>query len=156
VTNTGALDLKIPPVVVLGAGTLLMWLTAQVTVPLTRPYPGRVWLAASLAALGIGVIFAGVRAFSAAKTTVNPVEPATTAAIVTGGTYRLTRNPMYLGMLLVLLGWAAFLANAAAVVFPILFILFITRYHIRPEERTLQSQFGAAYETYLQSVRRWL
>jgi protein-S-isoprenylcysteine O-methyltransferase Ste14 len=130
-----------------------MWLTAQVTVPLTRPYPGRVWLAASLAALGIGVIFGGVRAFSAAKTTVNPLEPATTAAIVTGGIYRLTRNPMYLGMLL---GWAAFLPNAAAVVFPILFILFITRYHIRPEERTLQSKFGAAYETYLQSVRRWL
>lgn len=66
--------------------------------------------------VGAGLMFglAGVVAFRKAKTTTNPVEPSATSALVISGVYRLSRNPMYVGLLLMLLGWAIFLAHPLA------------------------------------------
>ena len=69
----------------------------------------------------------------------------TASALVTGGMYRFTRNPMYLGLLLTLMGWAAFLASPPALVFLLLYVVYINRFQIEPEERTLSSLFGADY-----------
>jgi protein-S-isoprenylcysteine O-methyltransferase Ste14 len=78
------------------------------------------------------------------------------SALVTGGVYRLTRNPMYLGLLLDLLAWAVFLwAPLALAVLPI-FVLYIHRFQIVSEERALSSLFGSEYADYKQLVRRWL
>jgi protein-S-isoprenylcysteine O-methyltransferase Ste14 len=63
---------------------------------------------------------------------------------------------MYLGLLLVLLGWASFLANALAFMFLPLFVLYINRFQIDPEERALVSMFGQDFTNYLSKVRRWL
>ena len=75
---------------------------------------------------------------------------------LTTGLYRVTRNPMYLGMLLVLFGWAVFLSNLAALLIAPLFALYITRFQIIPEERVLAEKFGAAFMAYQSQVRRWL
>ncbi len=63
---------------------------------------------------------------------------------------------MYLGFLIVLAGWAAYLANLAALIGPILFAVYMNRFQILPEERILRNRFGEPYEDYLKSVRRWL
>ncbi len=107
-------------------------------------------------ALGIAVMSAGVLAFREANTTVDPRSPEDTSQIVGSGIYRFTRNPMYLGMLVVLIAWMAWLANVGAAVGPALFALYITRWQIVPEERVLREKFGVEYEAYRRSVRRWL
>ena len=118
--------------------------------------PARGLLATVLAIIGVAVVYAGLREFKKASTTVHPQHPGEASSVVTTGIYRFTRNPMYLGMLLTLLAWLAYLANVAAVIVPIAFVLYIARYQIRPEERILTEKFGPPYEAYLQSVRRWI
>ena len=76
--------------------------------------------------------------------------------MVQGGPYRFTRNPMYLGMACVLLGACAWLANPLALLAVFVFVGYITRFQIMPEERALLGKFGGAYADYLRRVRRWL
>jgi len=150
------LELKIPPLIVLLIAALLMWAIARATPHWTLPYPGRRLLAAALLVLGIAIVLMGVLSFRKASTTVDPRSPETTSRIVSSGIYRFTRNPMYLGMLIVLIAWLALLANVGAAVVVALFAVYITRWQIVPEERALEEKFGAEYEAYRSSVRRWL
>ena len=150
------LELKIPPpLVALGSGAL-MWFASSLVAPFAMPDVIRVSVALTLALTGISLDLTGLIAFLRAKTTINPLKPASTAALVTTGLYRVTRNPMYLGMLLVLFGWAVFLANLAALLIAPLFAFYITRFQIIPEERVLAEKFGSAFAAYKSSVRRWL
>ena len=112
--------------------------------------------AIAFALAGIGTAVAGFVAFRRAKTTVNPLKPETSSSLVTSGVYRLTRNPMYVGLALVLLAWAVFLSCAWALPGPVVFILYMNRFQIGPEERVLSGIFGAAYSAYQAKVRRWL
>jgi len=150
------LELKVPPLLVVVIAALLMWAVARVTPRLTLPYPGRVLVAAALLISGIAIVVMGVLAFRKARTTVDPRFPENASHIVSGGIYRFTRNPMYLGMLVVLIAWMALLSNVVTSVIPALFALYITRWQIVPEERALAEKFGAEYEAYCKSVRRWL
>ena len=76
--------------------------------------------------------------------------------MVTDGIYRYSRNPMYLGMALLLAAWALWLGNAAALLGIVLFVALINRYQIRPEERILAAKFGDDYRNYCRRTRRWL
>jgi protein-S-isoprenylcysteine O-methyltransferase Ste14 len=150
-----ALEHKIPPPVVallLGAA---MWAAARNAAALPVNAGLRVGIAGTLAILGIVVAVLGELAFLKARTTTNPMKPERTSSLVTGGVYRYTRNPMYLGVSAVLLGWAAYLAVPWAILGPLLFIGFITRFQIIPEERELRSKFGAEYAEYQRRVHRW-
>ncbi len=113
-------------------------------------------LALALAALGVAVALAAVLTFRRQRTTVNPLDPGATTAIVTSGVYRWSRNPMYLGLLAVLAAWALYLGNAAAALLLPGFVAYLGRFQIGPEERTLLARFGAPYAQYLARVRRWL
>jgi protein-S-isoprenylcysteine O-methyltransferase Ste14 len=150
------LELKIPPVVVVIISAVAMWLLARLSSASTVSFPGRLIGAALLAALGLAVTVAGVVAFRRARTTVNPTTPQATSSIVRTGVYSWTRNPMYLGFLLLLCAWAVMLANALAVVMLPAYVLYMTRYQIVPEERALLDRFGAQYADYVAAVRRWL
>jgi protein-S-isoprenylcysteine O-methyltransferase Ste14 len=151
-----SLELKVPPMIVVVIAVVLMWAIARATPQLTRPYPGRVLVATALLVLGIAIVAMGLRAFRVSSTTVDPRFPENASRVVRSGIYRYTRNPMYLGMLVVLLAWMAQLSNVATAVIPVLFALYITRWQIVPEERALAQKFGAEYELYRKSVRRWL
>jgi protein-S-isoprenylcysteine O-methyltransferase Ste14 len=151
-----ALELKIPPLVVVAIAWLGMWATSRLLPALTFPVAGRLWLAGAVLALGLGTLVAGVLAFAKARTTVDPLHPDASTSVVTVGIYRLTRNPMYLGMLLALTSWSILLSNLAALVFLPAFVWFIDRFQIRPEERLLRRKFGEPYLSYLASVRRWI
>ena len=151
-----SLELKIPPPIVALATAALMWFAASLVPPFALPDTLRVGLALALAITGISLDLTGLIAFVRAKTTINPLKPASSAVLVTGGLYRLTRNPMYLGMLLVLLGWAVFLSSLASLLVAPLFVFYINRFQIAPEERVLEEKFGAVFRDYTQRVRRWL
>jgi protein-S-isoprenylcysteine O-methyltransferase Ste14 len=84
------------------------------------------------------------------------MKPETTATIVTAGIYCVTRNPMYLGIAFVLLGWAIYLANLAALLLVPAFIAYMTRFQIKPEERALLEKFGSNFADYMAAVRRWI
>ena len=149
------LELRVPPLIVLAIAALLMWAIARATPDWAIVYPGRRLIAAVLFVLGVAVMVAGVRAFHRASTTVDPRSPEQASQLVSGGVYRFTRNPMYVGMLAVLIAWMVLLANVGTVVGPALFALYITRWQIMPEERALAAKFGAEYAVYRNSVRRW-
>lgn len=150
------LELKIPPPV-LGLGlALLMWLTSLFFAPLPMPFGFRLGAALALVAVGQGISISGILLFRRAGTTVNPLKPDATSSLVTNGVYRFTRNPMYIGLLLTLSGWAAFLSSPLALLYLAAFVLYMNRFQIKPEERVLLSLFGADYATYQTRVRRWI
>ena len=150
------LEARVPPPVVVALLAATMWGARRAAPDLTALYPARLPLALAVLALGLGVIAAGVLEFRRARTTVDPLHPDKATAVVDTGIYRFTRNPMYLGMLLALAAWATWLANPVTIAGPILFVLFIDRFQIRPEERALLRVFGAPYQSYLDRVRRWI
>jgi protein-S-isoprenylcysteine O-methyltransferase Ste14 len=151
------LELRVPPVVVVLACAAAMWLIARALGPSVLRIEARVAIAAALALAGIALAVAGIREFRAARTTVNPMHPEQAAAMVTGGVYRMTRNPMYLGMFCLLAAWAAWLGRVAppVVVLPV-FVLYMNRFQIQPEERALAQRFGPAFRDYAARVRRWI
>lgn len=150
------LALKIPPLVVLVLVGGLMWLGTRAVPAARLPLPARPALALGLAAIGVATAVSGVVSFRLARTTVNPLKPATATALVTSGVYRVTRNPMYLGALFLLFGWAAFLANVVAFLLAPTFVLYLNQFQIGPEERALTALFGPEFTAYCARVRRWL
>jgi len=151
-----SLELKVPPPLVMLSVALLMWLGSMAVPGLAWPMPARTVCALVLAALGLGIAVAGVVSFMRAHTTVNPLKPGTASSLVVTGVYRFTRNPMYLGDLVILIGWAVFLSNAVSFLFVPAFVLYINRFQIGPEEKALSGLFGAGYAAYRSKVHRWL
>ncbi len=151
-----SLELKVPPLVVVAVAAFAMvgltWLIPSATFVL----PGSRIASLALALLGIAVVLAGVFAFRASKTTVDPRTPDAASTVVVGGIYRLSRNPMYLGFLIVLTGLAVYLSNATAAMLLPAFVAYINTFQIKPEERILLSKFGLHFAEYTESVRRWV
>jgi len=157
-TGSGWLELKVPPPVVALATVAAMWGLAQLFPPLALPRPMRFGVAAAAAVALAGVLTSGwgIAVFRRARTTVNPHTPGKATSLVSAGPYRFTRNPMYLGLLLVLAAWTVFLASVPAAAGPVAFVLYMNRFQIAPEERVLQGLFGDEYLAYKARVRRWL
>jgi protein-S-isoprenylcysteine O-methyltransferase Ste14 len=151
-----ALEAKIPPPAVAAAVALAMWGAARLASVLQMPAALRLSGAAAILLIGIAFSTAGLVAFRRAQTTVNPTTPDKATALVDSGVYRITRNPMYVGLLCVLVAWAVFLSSGWALVGPLAFVLYIGRFQIAPEERALTKLFGSEYSTYQRKVRRWL
>ena len=150
-----ALEYKVPPPLIGALCALLMWLICGMP-PLTGKPPMLLVPALALVVLGLMVEAAGVLSFRRARTTVNPFAPERTVNIVSSGIYRLSRNPMYLGMACSLTGWVVWLWQVQAVLGVVLFVAWITRFQIIPEERILTQKFGTEYRQYRQRVRRWV
>ena len=151
-----SLELKVPPAVVLLACGAGMWLVARAAPAADVTIPARWILAAVLFAVGVGLGLRGVLAFRRHQTTVHPSRPETASAVVTSDVYRYTRNPMYLGLALVLCAWAVALENLVAPLGVPVFMAYLTVFQIRPEERALSARFGAPYDDYRRAVRRWI
>jgi protein-S-isoprenylcysteine O-methyltransferase Ste14 len=150
------LKLKIPPPVVALLTGVLMWLATRAAANCAFMMPARRTLAACIALAGVATAILGVLSFRRAGTTVNPMNPERASSLVTSGIYRLTRNPMYLGLLLGLIAWSVFLSNALAFLFLPAFILYLNRFQIAPEEAALARVFGQEFVDYKSRVRRWL
>lgn len=151
-----ALELKIPPVAVALLFGVAMWGVAFRYPAAELRLPGKLVIAIMLTCVGLGVVGAGAIRFRHHDTTFNPMDPNKASSMVTTGIYRFTRNPMYLGLALVLVGWAVYLESALALLLVPVFLVYMAYYQIIPEERILQSKFGSSYEEYSKTVRRWL
>ncbi|MFN7168834.1 MAG: methyltransferase family protein [Pannonibacter sp.] len=144
-----------PPVQALGWAAV-MWLAAWLWPEPAVRFPGQTVLAGLLAASGFAIDLVSVARFFRQRTTINPLKPEAASHLVVSGLYRYTRNPMYLGMLLVLVGWAVWLGHPLALFGPLLFKIVLTWLQILPEEAALEASFGQEYHDYKARVRRWL
>ncbi len=148
-----ALELRVPPLLLVFA---LLGGVLWIERPWTQVSP--VWqvaVATLLAASGIVACAAGVVAFRRARTTVDPLHPDRASRLVVVGIYRLTRNPMYLGFALLLAGVAAWSGGWLGWAALALFVGWIDRLQIVPEERALRARFGGGFDDYCRRVRRW-
>ena len=150
-----SLESRVPPPAIMLVMALVMWLIARAAPSLHFEIPAHNWLALVLVSVGFVTGILGVVTFRKAKTTVNPLKPHA-SSLVTWGVYAISRNPMYLGGLIMLLGWAIFLSNALAFLFLPVYVLYLNRFQIAPEERVLTSLFGETYVAYQARARRWL
>lgn len=151
-----ALELKIPPLALVLGFALLMWLAATCAPGFKLGFPFQPIAAWVIGSSGIIICLLGVTAFKRAETTVNPTKPESCSSLVTSGIYRRTRNPMYLGFLLMLAGWAVAQANLMAFLALPAFVLYLNQFQIQPEERALTTIFGDEFKKYRSSVRRWI
>lgn len=147
-----------PPIVFLSCG-LLMWLANRYgpRIPFEIPFGGVMvfWI---ILAVGLLVMMAGVTRIFRYRTVIHPDRKSLPEAthLVTDGIFRYTRNPIYLGMAIMLAAWTIWLGNAWAVGGVAIFVVFIHIFQIRPEEEALEKVFGQAYRTYKTHVRRWI
>jgi len=115
----------------------------------------RLLLAAVCVLVAVVFLADSVLGFIRSKTTVNPLQPQKASTLVISGVYRISRNPMYLGMLLCLCAWALYIGNPLSGVGPVLFGIIMNVFQIAPEEKVLSEKFGSAYLDYCSKVRRW-
>ena len=135
---------------------LLMWLGAAYFPALNFQFPFQSIVAWVIGMLGVLACALGISEFNRAKTTVNPTKPDSASSLVRTGIYRRTRNPMYVGFLLVLTGGAAAVANLASFLILPAFVVYMNRFQIKPEERALASIFGDDFKAYCAEARRWI
>jgi protein-S-isoprenylcysteine O-methyltransferase Ste14 len=150
------MNLLIPPPLVVAILAVAMWATNRVL------EPGRITsalqdpLAIALLIAATVLMAAAVAPFVTLKTTINPLKPANASRLITGSVFRYSRNPIYLADLLLLAALAVWLGHGANIVWLVVFVVYINRFQIRPEEAALTKLFGAEYATYCARVRRWL
>ncbi|MFQ1919294.1 methyltransferase family protein [Aeromonas veronii] len=145
------LELRLPPPLIFLLCTGAMWWLRG------ESQPG-IWAMALMAMLVVaGAImgFGALQRFRHHQTTVSPTKPQHTSRLVTCGVYRVSRNPMYLGLLCWLVAWGCYLGGSWVWVGPIVLVAWLTRFQIMPEERLLRARFGDEYVAYCQRVRRW-
>jgi protein-S-isoprenylcysteine O-methyltransferase Ste14 len=146
----------IPPPVWMVLAATLMWALNHwfpVAQLIHNPWRRLGWIPVIL---GVAIDVSSVLRFHRVGTTVNPLDPSKTSKLVTTGLYRISRNPMYLGLLVILSGWALLLGSASPFVVLPVFVVVIATSQIVPEEKMLAKLFGEEYLIYSRCVRRWL
>ena len=149
------LELKIPPPVYLLLTGGAMWLLDSflpVTEMIPSPWNRLGYIFIILALLTDGT---SLMQFFRSHTTMNPVRPEKAKNLVTTGMYQITRNPMYIGLLFLLIGWVFLLGSFSPFLLLPIFIFLITTQQIIPEERILEEKFGQEYRDYKKAVNRW-
>lgn len=153
------LQLKCPPPIVMALSALLALLLSQRELSFLQQQAmaldNLLWPLLFLIA-GMALAVAGIKEFAKHQTTINPLNPQQSSRLVVSGVYQLTRNPMYLGMLVVLLGWGDFLDNLLGFSGALVFFVYISLFQIKPEEAVMQQKFGEEFSQYSRTVRRWL
>lgn len=151
-----ALENKVPPplvAVLIGAG---MWGAAR-WLPGIAILPSlRYALVVLMGLFAVVVAGSAIREFRRVRTTVNPIQIEKASRLVTAGVFRYTRNPMYVGIVAGLVGWAIWLAVPWVLAGPLLLAAFLHRFQILPEEQVMRAKFGAEFDEYCRRVRRWL
>jgi protein-S-isoprenylcysteine O-methyltransferase Ste14 len=150
--RTHALDHRVPPPLLVGVVGAAMLGATRRDLALGLPLA----IGALVALLGFGLVVWGFRTFRAAGTTIDPLTIDGATSVVSTGPFARSRNPMYVGFTLMLVGWAFALANPFTLVGPVVFVLWLGRFQVRPEERAMQRRFGPAWEAYAARVPRWL
>lgn len=150
------LENRVPPPLVVALIGAAMAVAARLTPTVETDGGLRLAVGGMAIALGAWVVVQGARTFWRNGTTIDPMGLERASTLVTGGVFRLSRNPMYVGFAVALVGWAVCLAAPWAMLGPVAFVLYTTRFQILPEERVMRAKFGRAYDDYRAQVRRWV
>lgn len=150
------LNVPLPPPVLGGLAGVAIWLCHAVLPWLSVEFRGQAVLAVCLAGSGAAIEAVGIAAFFRSGTTVNPLHPERASTLVTSGLYRLSRNPMYLGMACLLTAWCLYLGTVPGLIVIVGFVVCIEIHQIKPEEEALECVFGVEYVAYKTRVRRWI
>jgi protein-S-isoprenylcysteine O-methyltransferase Ste14 len=139
----------------------VMVLAVILVILLQRYFPGtQLWTAPQTyggvlpIVIGLGLLFVSLRGFHRQGTTSDPFDES--KHLVTAGPYEYSRNPMYLGMLLSLVGCVILTGRVTPWLVPPLFAVILHHCFIKPEETRLANRFGPVYSDYLKRVRRWI
>ena len=145
---------KIPPPIV----TLFFGLCIYLTRPYFPEFSFSILNSLSTISfvLGITVFATAVSSFKRQNTTVNPISIEKASSLVVNGVFKYSRNPMYLGMLFILLGLTFKFNLIGGLLFTSLFMIFISIFQIKPEEAAMEKLFDQEWEDYIKNVRRWL
>ena len=149
------LETRILPPLVLAIFAVMMWGVAQVSPSMDLGAVGNIFSKAFLIA-GFAILFVAAFYFFKAKTTLNPMNPSSSSALVTTGLYNFSRNPIYVADVLFLLSWGFYMSNIFSFLLILGFVPYLNRFQIMPEERALEEIFGADYVAYKTRVRRWI
>ncbi|RBO83956.1 methyltransferase family protein [Marinomonas aquiplantarum] len=149
------LELRIPPVLLLLICLVGMWVTAVFMPAVSLSFAWAKLVAGGFFLLGGALIILSVVAFRQAKTTLDPRYPEQSSHLVSCGVFGVSRNPIYLGFVLLLIGVAWYLMNLLAVVWIFAFVFYMTRFQIVPEERHMKEKFAEEFDSYSARVRRW-
>ena len=150
------LNLKIPPVPVAIICGVIIWAFAAFVGTHSLGVEIRQSIALLLLSMAVLIDLGALLIFLRAKTTIDPRYPHKTSTMVTTGIYRFSRNPMYLGLALLLAALSLWLGARFGLFVVAAFILYMNRFQIEPEEQALEMQFGETYLNYKNSVRRWI
>ena len=148
------LNTKIPPPVVTILFAIMIFYFSDNFAYVDLPF--KIYISLFFISLGFIVTFSSARNFKKKDTTVNPMKPNETTKLVTDGFFKITRNPMYLGMLLFLLGLSIYNGLIVGLIFLPLFVGYITYFQIIPEESAMLELFGEEFKVYMKKVRRWI
>lgn len=143
-----------PPLLTLIFAGLMALLNLLVPWQIVLPF--KLFILSACAFVATILLGESVLRFIRSKTTVNPLRPEKASSLVVAGVFRLSRNPMYLGMLLLLCSVAIYLDNPANIILIAGYVLVMNELQIKPEEQALQRLFGEDYITYCSRVRRWI
>ena len=150
------LELLIPPPVIMGLVAVFMWWLADMFSAVHEIRFQHKGLSVVLGFIGLVISLIAIIFFKRSSTTVDPKNLNKTTTLVSSGIYKYSRNPMYLGVLIMLLGWAFYLGNLLSLFGLALYVIYITRFQIVPEERYLKEKFGQQFLDYMSRTRRWL
>jgi protein-S-isoprenylcysteine O-methyltransferase Ste14 len=150
-----SLELKVHPPIVLLLSLAIAYGLSHYLPLLALPLmlSGLYWY---IGCAGVFISLAGIWEFRKAKTTIDPTKPHRSSHLVSGGIYRVTRNPMYLGMQFIIIAAVFKFGNYYGFISLAFFILYITQFQIKPEEHIIEGIFGDEYVQYKKKVRRWL
>jgi protein-S-isoprenylcysteine O-methyltransferase Ste14 len=147
---------KIPPVIITLVFGWMMWLTDRYVMANFLSVSISDWIAIVVFAVGVICGVAGLFQFYRMQTSIDPHNPGNACNLVKEGIYRFSRNPMYLGLLCFLVAYGLYLGNLLTCWVLPLFVWYMNRYQIIPEEEVLREKFGEQFERYKSEVRRWI
>lgn len=151
-----SLSLRIPPLVQVFVLGLAMYGLKILFPQCSFESEGSMWVTIAFAILGVGVLAISLYQCWAIRTTVDPRLLNQPVSLVTSGIYAFTRNPMYVGFFCILAAWASFLSHFLAFGLLPMFVLYMNRFQIRPEEAYLETHFPDEFRSYKDNVRRWI
>jgi protein-S-isoprenylcysteine O-methyltransferase Ste14 len=149
------LDARVPPPVVMLVAGMLAWVGSVVLPAAYVAFAGSSLVAVTAVSAGLVLNLYPKLLFRRVRTTVNPLKPYASSALLTNGIYRHSRNPMYLGHALILLGLASHLENWVSLLSVPAYLAYVTQFQVKPEERALMASFPEQFAKYAQSTRRW-
>ncbi|MEP0986788.1 isoprenylcysteine carboxylmethyltransferase family protein [Ekhidna sp.] len=150
------MKLKIPPVIVFFLALAMVFGGHYFFAVWSYQFPNQTFISRIFLAAGVLIAFSGIIKFRMKGTTVDPLHPDKATALVSTGIYRYTRNPMYLGMALVLLGGIIRVGNVVGISGLLFFVWYLTQFQVKPEEEALLEIFKDEYKSYCAKVRRWI